>query len=238
MTPLPLVRPPSSLPPTASPPSSQGPARSPLAAPVTAPVAALLALLLIALLLGACQPVRPVADAGTESAPVRQEQVTAPRSAEQWLRQGQPIEARLQRVQDGDSLVIMAPQGQRLTIRLSGIDAPERSQPFANASRRHLQALLEGTPLTVLPVKVDRYGRLVAQVMTNRPGQEPADAGLRQLAAGFAWFYERYQADLPAPDRLRYREAAQSARQARRGLWADAMLDAPWDFRARRRSRQ
>jgi len=59
-------------------------------------------------------------------------------------------------VLDGD-------QGQH-RVRLAGIDAPERGQPFGERSRQNLARLTFGKPVEVRWHKRDRYGRVVGQI--------------------------------------------------------------------------
>ncbi len=59
---------------------------------------------------------------------------------------------------------------------------------------------------------VDRYGRLVAEVML--PSQRILNHEL--LKAGLAWWHEKY-----APDETPYRLLEKQARQDKVGLWAE-----------------
>jgi endonuclease YncB( thermonuclease family) len=146
-----------------------------------------------------------------------------------------PLEGMALDVQDGDSFDFRSDGGVRLKIRVSGIDAPERQQPFADASRRHLGTLLRGRRLRIEPVKRDVYDRLVARVIVMDGVPPERDAGLAQLEAGLAWYFKRYRADLPQGEAPRYWQAEAAARKGREGLWQDAGAEAPLDFRARGR---
>jgi len=146
-----------------------------------------------------------------------------------------PIEGVALEVHDGDSFVFQGDDGGRLKIRVSGIDAPEREQAFADASRRFLGALLRGRRLRIEPVKRDVYDRVVARVIVLDGDPPGRDAGLVQLEAGLAWYFKRYRSDLPAGDAHRYWQAETAAKKARAGLWRDTRAEAPWDFRARMR---
>ena len=145
----------------------------------------------------------------------------------------QVLQARSIQVQDGDSFIVRTSSGSRRTIRLSGIDAPERSQPDADRSRQSLSRLLDGRDLEVHVAKTDPYGRAVAQVFTAGADGKPLDVGLAQIDAGMAWFFRRYQGDLPRAFRERYADAERGARKASRGLWQAADPEPPWDFRRR-----
>ena len=45
-------------------------------------------------------------------------------------------------------------------MRLAGIDAPEKSQAFGQASKKHLSEVVFGESVVVELQKLDRYGRL------------------------------------------------------------------------------
>ncbi len=145
-----------------------------------------------------------------------------------------PPRARSIRVQDGDSFVARLGDGRRITIRLSGIDAPEQAQPFASNSRRHLLDLIEGHDLQLRIAKHDQYGRAVAQVFVVL-ADGPVDAGLAQLQAGMAWYYRHFRDDLPAVAREPYAAAEEAARRAGRGLWQAPGPQPPWEYRRRGR---
>lgn len=52
-------------------------------------------------------------------------------------------------------------------IRLSGIDAPEKAQPFGQRSKAHLSDLVFGKQVEVVAGKSDKYGRTVGKVVVN-----------------------------------------------------------------------
>ena len=144
------------------------------------------------------------------------------------------LQARSVQVQDGDSFVVRTDNGSRRTIRLSGVDAPERTQAYADQSRQSLRRLLDGRELRIHVAKTDQYGRAVAQVFIAGEST-PVDVGLAQIDAGMAWFFRRYQGDLPRPYRQRYADAERAARKSANGLWQGADPESPWDFRRRQR---
>jgi endonuclease YncB( thermonuclease family) len=146
-----------------------------------------------------------------------------------------PVEGVALVVQDGDSFTMRADDGRRLRIRVSGIDAPERHQPYADVSRRHLGDLLRDQRLRIDPIKQDVFDRTVATVRVLDDERPPVDAGLSQIEAGLAWHFARYRADQPASDFERYARAERGARERRAGLWRDGSPEPPWEFRARAR---
>ena len=111
-------------------------------------------------------------------------------------------------------------------IRLAGIDAPEKKQPFGNVSKKSLSDLVYGKQISVDYDKQDRYGRTVGKVIV-----QGIDANLQQVKRGFAWFYKKYQNEMVLEDRLDYLHAQQAAEQSKVGLWVDQSPIPPWDFR-------
>lgn len=147
---------------------------------------------------------------------------------------GHAYDAVVLRVQDGDSIIarrIGQTRSQRL--RISGIDAPERGQPHADASRKALEALVGGRRIRVLPIKTDPYRRTVA---TLTAGEQ--DIGLALIEGGHAWYFRRYRRDLPAGLRKPYERAEARAREAGIGLWRDPAAQPPWDYRMRLRNQR
>lgn len=129
-------------------------------------------------------------------------------------------------VSDGDTIKVLDAAHTTHTVRLSGIDAPEKRQAFGQVSRASLARLVAGRTVEVSYRKKDRYQRLLGQVSVA--GE---DANLAQVRAGLAWHYTQYQKDQPPAERIAYALAESQARGARRGLWLDARPVAPWDFR-------
>ncbi len=128
------------------------------------------------------------------------------------------------RVIDGDSLVAVNAQNERLNIRLAGIDAPEMQQPYGPQSRENLARLLAGGEASLDCPKQDRFRRHVCEV---RVGED--DVGLEQVRAGMAWWYRQYQQEQTPAARAHYAQAEAEARAARRGLWsAPAIEPAQW----------
>jgi endonuclease YncB( thermonuclease family) len=133
------------------------------------------------------------------------------------------------RVADGDTITVQTDDNRRVTIRLQGIDAPERTMPYSQVSRRHLHELVMGKVVTFNPEKLDRHGRTVAVVRF----QDGTDVCLAQIEAGLAWHFKRYELEQSREERAAYGAAEVIARAARRGLWRDENPVSPWEFRAR-----
>lgn len=140
------------------------------------------------------------------------------------------LTGRIVSISDGDTVTLLDANLQQHKIRLSGIDAPEKRQPFGNRSRLHLGALVFGKQVTADCPKTDRYKRAVCRIEVDG-----VDANLAQVEAGMAWHYKEYAREQRLADRWRYAKAEDGARAAQRGLWSDRAAVAPWDFRKARR---
>lgn len=133
-------------------------------------------------------------------------------------------------IADGDTLTVLDENKTQHKIRLSGIDAPERAQPFGQRSKEYLSALVFGKMIAVETAKQDRYKRTLGKIVLDG-----RDVNLAMVVTGFAWHYKKYEREQSAADRLLYDDAEKDARLAGRGLWKDAGPVAPWDWRARLR---
>lgn len=133
-------------------------------------------------------------------------------------------------IADGDTLTVLDSQRRQHRVRLAGIDAPEKRQPFGDRSRQSLAALAFRHSASVEWHKLDRYGRIVGVVKVRG-----ADVGLQQVRLGLAWHYKQYQREQSASERREYAAAEVHARESRLGLWRDPEPEPPWDFRRRGR---
>ena len=133
-------------------------------------------------------------------------------------------------VSDGDTLRVLVDE-QQIKIRLGGIDAPESDQPFGQASKRYLADAVAGQTVIVEFEKKDRYGRVIGKVLLDG-----ADMNLRQVEAGYAWWYEYYKRDQSEADQRAYSAAEQQARDSGIGLWSEPAPINPYDWRQGKRS--
>jgi endonuclease YncB( thermonuclease family) len=140
------------------------------------------------------------------------------------------------RVADGDTVTVLAPGNAQHRIRLAGIDAPERGQPYGERAKQHLAALVFHRSVRIEWTKRDRYNRIVGRVLVPcAPAAQcptPIDAGLEQIRAGLAWHYKQYEREQTPAERALYAEAENAARVRRAGLWNEPQPVAPWTFRS------
>ena len=137
--------------------------------------------------------------------------------------------ARVVAVTDGDTLTVEpAGGGERVTIRLHGIDAPELQQPYGGAAKDFVIAkvLFKAVDVHEALQGRDRYGRVIATVLL--PSGQSLQAAL--LQEGLAWVWPRYCKNCGA-----WQEVQAKAKAAGIGLWAAPEPVPPWQWRKRRK---
>jgi endonuclease YncB( thermonuclease family) len=147
------------------------------------------------------------------------------------LAHGAELRGRVVSVADGDTITVLDSTKQQHRIRVAGIDAPEKAQPFGEQSRQNLARWVSGQSVVVEWSKRDQYGRLVGVVLVAGH-----DVGLEQVRAGMAWWFRRFAAEQAEQDRVLYEAAETDARTVRRGLWSVPDPVPPWEWRQRGRS--
>lgn len=129
---------------------------------------------------------------------------------------------------DGDSFLVRPARGRDVDVRLQDIDAPEKTQPYGNAARAALVALIGGRSVFVDVIETDRYGRKVVRVYREPDRLDVIEALVRE---GHVWVYRRTVHDRSL---IGLEEAA---RAQRRGLWALPATERmpPWRYRYHQR---
>lgn len=133
-------------------------------------------------------------------------------------------------VADGDTITVLDDNHAQHKIRLAGIDAPEKAQPFGQTSKQSLSGMVFGKRVSVDWQKRDRYDRIVGKVLLNQQ-----DVNLKQLEAGLAWHYKKYEQEQAAADRDSYARTEGQAKRVKLGLWIEDNPVAPWDWRKQKR---
>jgi len=116
-------------------------------------------------------------------------------------------------VSDGDTIKALCPEHQLVTVRLSGIDSPEKAQPFGQRSKQHLSDLVFGKEVDLSCPKIDRYRRYVCRITAG--GQ---DVNLEQIRDGMAWHYKAYAREQPKAEAKLYAGEEEKARARGVGL--------------------
>jgi endonuclease YncB( thermonuclease family) len=122
------------------------------------------------------------------------------------------LEAKVARVNDGDSIEVDLPSG-HARVRMSAIDTPEFDQPYGSQSSAALKALLPlGSKVELEVVTQDAFNRMVATVWLVTDTR--VNINETMLREGHAWVYRRY-----APD-VKLCDLEEEARARKAGLWA------------------
>jgi micrococcal nuclease len=130
------------------------------------------------------------------------------------------LTGRVLAIADGDTLTVLDGSNTQHKIRLAGIDAPEKGQPFGTKARENLAGKVFGQVVHVEVIDVDRYHREVGRIYL---GERFINAEM--VRDGFAWRYPQY--DKPGE----FTAAEDDAREQKRGLWADPNPMPPWEWR-------
>ena len=144
--------------------------------------------------------------------------------------QAADLRGRVVGISDGDTLTILDSDRRQHKVRLAGIDAPEKSQAFGQASKVSLSEQAFGRDVVVVWDKQDRYGRIIGKILVNQE-----DICLQQIRRGMAWHYKQYQKDQAPIDRSKYSEAEAIARASQVGLWQDKDPIPPWEWRHKKK---
>lgn len=157
--------------------------------------------------------------------------------------QAETLEGKIVRIVDGDTLVLLDASNTQHRVRLSGIDTPERGQPFGRRASQNLARLAGAKPARLEWYKKDRWDRLIGTVWVQSPDAQcqgaecpkTLDIGLAQITQGLAWHFKRYAHEQPEAERERYSFAEEEARAKGAGLWRDPNPVPPWEWRKRKR---
>jgi len=139
---------------------------------------------------------------------------------------GDGIYGRVISISDGDTISILDNQNKQFKIRLTGIDAPEKKQPFGQKSKASLSQLIFNKYVVAECNKQDRFKRYLCKIKFDN-----VDINLELIKLGMAWHYKQYDKDLSELDRQLYKTAEDFARLKNVGLWVDSNPTPPWEWR-------
>lgn len=128
---------------------------------------------------------------------------------------------RILKVKDGDTFDYLDCNGSIHTVRMAGIDTPEKGQPFANKAKEKLSTLLKSGKITMLRTGSGNHHRLAMEVFVDG-----IDINLELVKCGLAWREPHFDKS------GKYIRAEAEAKKAKLGLWSDPTSIAPWEYRA------
>lgn len=164
---------------------------------------------------------------------------SSPLSAKEPIR---VVEGTVVKVSDGDTVTVES-EGNKLKVRLYGIDAPEvtranrrtgaiskAGQPYGEEANKVLEETLLHQKVRLEIMDVDRYRRMVGVIWKDN-----RNINQEMVSGGWAWAYRQY---LSRPYASAYLNSEELARRQRRGLWAQDNPLPPWEFRKQQKGRK
>lgn len=124
-------------------------------------------------------------------------------------------------IADGDTIKVLRDHT-LVSVRLKGIDCPEKKQPFGMRAKQFASDLCFGREVTISEGKLDKYKRLVADVIL----EDGRILNQELVRSGYAWWYKQFSPHDEVLNRLE-----NEARQAKVGLWSQPHPEPPWLFR-------
>lgn len=123
------------------------------------------------------------------------------------------------KIQDGDTITLLASGKKEVKIRLHGIDAPENGQDFSRKSGEYLSDLVAGKNVTVVEMGKDQYKRILGVVYVKE-----LNVNEEMIRSGLAWRY-KYNKD------PKYLELQEKARKKKLNIWSVKNPVDPWQWR-------
>lgn len=124
---------------------------------------------------------------------------------------------------DGDSFDAQY-NGEKIRIRLYGIDSPEKKQTYGTQSRKALQEILDNNPLAFVDTLYhDPYGRAVSIVYFEHTNIQEM-----LLQNGETWVYTQF-CDTTICDK--WKNLQKQAKKENKGLWQNKNPLPPWQWR-------
>lgn len=139
--------------------------------------------------------------------------------------QAETLQGKVIHITDGDTLTMLTQLNKKVKIRLEGIDAPEKAQPFGNKAKQSLANLTFQKQVSVQTMNTDKYGHTAGIVMSNN-----VNVNAKQVRLGMAWVYPK------SINHKKLLKLETNAKQAKRGLWASDRPIEPWLWRKGKRT--
>jgi len=126
------------------------------------------------------------------------------------------------KVEDGDTIIVQNGGKDRI-VKLNGIDAPEKSQPFGKEAEEFLANMILNKRVEVKEKGNSKDGNMLADVYVLKGYKRCVNEEL--LRNGLAWCDPKSS---PSP---KMSSIEKLARQEKRGLWADSNAIPPWEYK-------
>jgi endonuclease YncB( thermonuclease family) len=136
------------------------------------------------------------------------------------------MQARIAKINDGDTITVIDMAQKRHVVQLDGIDAPELGQPYGEAAKKHLERRLVKKNVVIIWNKTTSEGAKLGKVLLNN-----GDINQLQIRTGSAWATGEISVNFSGNDKARYAAAQNVAKEKSLGLWRAGNAIAPWDWR-------
>lgn len=127
-------------------------------------------------------------------------------------------------VSDGDTFTCLTKEKNRYKVRLEGIDAPEKSQPFGTKSKEKLSDLIFKKDVQIKYENFDKFGRVLGHIYSDMKC-----INLVMVQSGHAWVFKKFNKD---PHLV---EAESIAKEKGIGIWSEKDPIYPSDYRKLKR---
>jgi len=138
-----------------------------------------------------------------------------------WGWQGKVV-----RVTEGDTITILR-EAKNETIRLYGVDCPERGQDFGQNARQFTSDMVLGKKVDVQKVSTEQYGGTFGIVSIDG-----AVLNLELVKFGYAWVYRQH---CTKKECYAWCQLEDEAKKEKLGLWRLPVAIPPWEFRSYRK---
>jgi len=126
-------------------------------------------------------------------------------------------------VLDGDTIVLMTPEKEKVKVRLYGIDTPKGDQHHAQKAKRFTFSLVYDKVVEVIPYDTDMEGRTVGIVLVDN-----MNANEEVIRSGHGWQYRNY---CDASFCSEWLQLENDAKISGVGLWHNSDPVPPWKWR-------
>ncbi len=128
---------------------------------------------------------------------------------------------------DGDTVAWVNEENHdTLRIRLHGVDAPEKIQPFGKESKEFATNFCLGKTVIFDSIDTDTFGRKLGKIISL----EGLELNQELLKNGLAWHFKRYSKG--DKDSTLYANLQKEAKQQKKGLWVQENPVPPWKYRS------
>ena len=127
---------------------------------------------------------------------------------------------------DGKTAVVQVPTGGRITVVLQFIEVPEAEQPLHQTVKEHLENLVLGKTVEVLP------RRILSNASVGQVFLGGVDISRQMLRDGAAWYALPEKSAQDASESELYQSTEAQAKTEKRGVWSVENIKPAWEFRA------